>query len=167
MPAKALPAPPPTPDLPPKAVPAPTVAAPRTQVAVPAAPVEKKAPAAKSVNAQLAQARQLRDRGRSSAALDVYARALQANPGSADAHAGRGLAYLDLSQYRQAEDSFKAALDIDPSHPSALMGLAETYRYQGKRAEAVALYRRYVAAHPKGEDATAARKAIQALEESP
>jgi tetratricopeptide (TPR) repeat protein len=120
-----------------------------------------------SVSSQLAQARQLRDSGRASAALDLYARAIQATPNNADAHAGRGLAYLDLSRYRQAEESFKSALEINPSHPTALMGLAETYRYQGKRPDAVALYRKYLAAHPKGEDATAASKAIQALEESP
>jgi hypothetical protein len=45
------------------------------------------------------------------------------------------------------------------------MGLAETYRYAGRRAEAVKYYERYLATHPQGEDAVAARNAINALKE--
>jgi predicted Zn finger-like uncharacterized protein len=121
----------------------------------------------RSVKALLGEARRLRDQGKSEAALDVYGRALQADPENGDALAGRGLCYLDLSRYVPAEESFKAALAANDSHPAALMGLAETYRYEGRRADAVTYYRRYLAAHPRGEDATAARNAIQSLEERP
>ena len=113
----------------------------------------------------IAEARRLRERGRSDAALNLYGRALQLNPSSADALAGRGLCYLDLTSYPQAEESFQSALAVDESHGAALMGLAETYRYEGKRSDAVTYYRRYLVAHPKGEDAGAARNAIKALEE--
>jgi Tfp pilus assembly protein PilF len=87
------------------------------------------------------------------------------DPRSADALAGRGLCYLDLTRYARAEASFKDALETDPRHAEALMGLAETYRYEGRREEAVAVYRRYLAAHPGGEEANAARNAIDALKE--
>ncbi len=115
----------------------------------------------------LADARKLRDRGRAEAALNEYARAVDLDPGSADALAGRGLCYLDLSRYPQAEDSFRTALEADADHPAALMGLAETFRYEGRRADALTYYRRYLAAHPHGEDAAAARNAIATLAESP
>jgi tetratricopeptide (TPR) repeat protein len=115
--------------------------------------------------ALVAEGRRLRDRGRPQEALDVYARALAAASEDADALAGRGLCYLDLSQYRPAESSFEEALRADATHPDALMGLAETYRYEGRRAEAVTYYQRYLAAHPQGRDAAAARSAIEALKE--
>jgi len=115
--------------------------------------------------ALIAEGRRLRDRGRPQEALDVYARALSAASDDADALAGRGLCYLDLSRYRPAESSFEEALRADATHPDALMGLAETYRYEGRRAEAVTYYQRYLAAHPKGRDAAAARSAVEALKE--
>jgi regulator of sirC expression with transglutaminase-like and TPR domain len=45
------------------------------------------------------------------------------------------------------------------------MGLAETYRQEGKKAEALTLYQRYLAAHPDGEEAAVARSAISQLKE--
>ena len=121
--------------------------------------------APRGIKGLLADARRLRERGRAEAALATYARAVELDPSDADALAGRGLCYLDLSQYAPAEASFKAALDFDPRNGAALMGLAETYRYEGRRAEAVTYYRRFLAAHPSGEEAVAARKAISSLEE--
>jgi tetratricopeptide (TPR) repeat protein len=121
----------------------------------------------KSLRTLLGEGRRLRDQGKPEAALDAYGRALQAEPENPDALAGRGLCYLDLSRYVPAEEAFKAALAANDVHPAALMGLAETYRYEGRRADAVTYYRRYLAAHPRGEDAAAARNAIQSLEERP
>ncbi len=113
----------------------------------------------------LADARRLRARGKPEAALNMYGRAVEVEPKNADALAGRGLCYLELSQYGPAEASFHAALEADARHAEALMGLAETYRYEGRRTEAVTYYQRYLAAHPDGEDAAAARNAIDALKE--
>ena len=113
----------------------------------------------------LADARRLRERGKPDAALGAYGRAIELEPENADALAGRGLCYLELSRYAPAEASFQGALEADAQHAGALMGLAETYRYEGRRTEAVTYYRRYLAAHPEGEDAVAARNAIDALRE--
>lgn len=111
----------------------------------------------------LAEATRLRQRGQDEAALDAYGRALEKDPRNADALAGRGLCYLDLSEYRLAEASFQGALESEASHAGALLGLAETYRYEGRRADAAAYYQRYLAAHPEGRDASAARNALEAL----
>ena len=113
----------------------------------------------------LSQARKLRDRGKASQALELYGKAVEQQPLNAEALAGRGWCYLDLSQYAPAEASFQAALEADPEGADALLGLAETLRYEGKRADAVKFYERYLAAHPDGEDAVAARNAIQQLKE--
>ncbi|MFL5262786.1 MAG: tetratricopeptide repeat protein, partial [Anaeromyxobacteraceae bacterium] len=108
---------------------------------------------------------QPRDRGPAGPALEVYGRVLETAPQNADALAGRGLCYLDLSQYQQATASLEAALSVNAQHGDALMGLAETFRYEGRRAEAVQYYERYLAAHPRGESASAARNAIEAMKE--
>ena len=131
---------------------------------VPAAkPAEQQKP--RSLQRLLADARRLRERGKPDAALGTYGRAIELEPENADALAGRGLCYLDLSRYAPAEASFQAALEADEQHAGALMGLAETFRYEGRRTEAVTYYRKYLAAHPEGEDAVAARNAIDALKE--
>ncbi len=144
--------------------PAPAAAKPERR---PATAAERRvSPEVRKLRALLADARRARDRGRADAALDLYGRALQVEPANADALAGQGLCYLDLSQYGPAEKSFQSALQVDANHGAALMGLAETYRYEGRNADAVTYYRKYLAAHPSGEDAAAARNAMQALEES-
>jgi hypothetical protein len=45
------------------------------------------------------------------------------------------------------------------------MGLAETYRTQGKKAEASRYYERYLAVLPNGPEASVARSAIERLKE--
>ena len=107
----------------------------------------------------------MRDAGQTEAALTLYIRAAQEEPTNADALAGRGLCYLDLSEYAPAKASFQEALQADARNGEALMGLAETFRYEGRTAEAVKYYQEYLAAHPRGESAVAARNAIQSLKE--
>jgi predicted Zn finger-like uncharacterized protein len=119
----------------------------------------------RGAKALIAQAERLRDRGDAERALDLYGRAIDEDPGNADALAGRGMCYLDLSRYPPAEASFEAALQVAPEHADALLGLAETYRWQGKKADAIKYYERYLALHPDGEEAEVARNAIQQLRE--
>ncbi len=170
--AKAEPAPAAEPPPPARAEPA-KAAAPAPEP--PAEPPPAKAVAAKkpppakaaprTAKSLVAEARKLRERGKTSQALDLYGRAVELQPENPDALAGRGWCYLELSQYGPAEASFTAALEADPEGADALLGLAETYRYEGKRREAVKYYERYLAAHPQGEDAVAAKNAIQQLKE--
>jgi cytochrome c-type biogenesis protein CcmH/NrfG len=130
-----------------------------------APPPRREAKKADPLKALLSDARRLRNRGKAEAALELYGRALDATPENADALAGRGRCYLDLSQYAPAKESFEAALEADAQHGDALMGLAETFRYEGRRDEAVQYYERYLAAHPRGESAAAARSTIEAMKE--
>jgi hypothetical protein len=123
------------------------------------------APPSRSPKQLLAEAERLRERGAMDKALDLYDRVIEAQPGNAHALAGRGLCYLDLQQYAPAERSFRAALQADPEEEDALLGLAEAARYQGKKPEAIQHYERYLALHPDGDDAVAARNAIQQLKE--
>jgi tetratricopeptide (TPR) repeat protein len=122
-------------------------------------------PAPKGPKALLAEADRLRLRGNVERALDLYGRVVSAQPDNADALAGRGLCYVDLSQYGPAEASFQAALRLDPEQPDALLGLAETYRWQGRRADAIQYFEKYLAFHPDGDEAAVARNAIAQLRE--
>ncbi|HUK65903.1 MAG TPA: tetratricopeptide repeat protein [Anaeromyxobacteraceae bacterium] len=149
------------PPAPPSAQPAP--GGPAKVSAKPPAAAKGARPPPRGPKTLLAEAKSLRDRNQPEAALDVYAKVLSTDLGNADALAGRGACYFDLSQYGPAEASFKAAIESDPLHPGALMGLAETYRYEGRTADALAYYRRYLSAHPKGDDAVAARNAVDTL----
>jgi predicted Zn finger-like uncharacterized protein len=132
----------------------------RVQGSAPVAP-----PKARTAQNLIAQGSRLRERGKAQPALEIFNRALDIDESNPDALAGRGLCYLELSQYPEAEASFQAALQAAPENADALMGLAETYRYQGLRPDAVAYYKKYLAAHPDGADAVAATNAIEALKE--
>jgi tetratricopeptide (TPR) repeat protein len=125
--------------------------------------VVQKPAAPKGPKALLAQAERLREKGETEEALDLYGRVADEDPENVDALTGRGLCYLDLEQYPPAEASFQAALQIDPKVPDALLGLAETYRWQGKKADAIRYYERYLAADPDGEEAEVARNALEEL----
>jgi tetratricopeptide (TPR) repeat protein len=113
--------------------------------------------------ALLAEADRLRDRGQIEKALDLYGQVSGANPENVAALVGRGLCYLDLETYPPAAASFEAALGIRADDPEALLGLAETYRWQGKKADAIRYYERYLVGHPDGEEAPVARNALEEL----
>jgi hypothetical protein len=59
--------------------------------------------------------------------------------------------------------SFRAALGISPRYGDALIGIAEAYRYQGMKEEALAAYEKYLEHHPSGSKATMARKFVGEL----
>jgi hypothetical protein len=143
---------PPPPPPPPEAEPAP---APLPEPVKPAAP--------RGPKALLAQAARLLERGDAEAALELFGRVAADDPENTEALTGRGLCYLDLENFAPAEASFSAALQLDPGEADALLGLAETYRSQGKKSEAISHYERYLAQHPDGDEVEVARNALAEL----
>jgi predicted Zn finger-like uncharacterized protein len=113
----------------------------------------------------MTQGNRLRERERSEAALDAYAEAAELEPDRAEPYSGRGMAYLDLGDTQQAETEFKQALKINANYGEAIIGLAETYRSRGKKAEAIRYYERYLEILPNGPEASVARSAIERLKE--
>ncbi len=75
------------------------------------------------------------------------------------------MAYLDLGEPAQAEAEFKQSLKINPNYAEAIIGLAETYRSQGKKAEAIRYYERYLEILPNGPESSVARSEIERLKE--
>lgn len=128
-----------------------------------AKPEPKPAAAPRGPKAMLAQAARLREKGNVDQALDLYGRVADDDPENVEALAGRGSCYLDLEKYPLAEAAFKAALQVDSKQPDALLGLAEAYRWQRKKADAIKYYEKYLAVSPEGEDAPVARNALEEL----
>jgi len=107
----------------------------------------------------------LREREKAEAALDAYGRAADLNPDRAEPYAGRGLALMDMGQKLPAEAAFLQALRLNPRYGVALMGLAETYRNEGKNDEAKKYYEQYLDVLPSGPEAAVARQALQRLQQ--
>jgi predicted Zn finger-like uncharacterized protein len=111
----------------------------------------------------LAKAKKLLENGSSEAALDIFGRLVTMDPSNVEALTGRGLCYLDLENYPPAEASFEAALRLEPDDEDAMLGLAESYQNQGKKAEAIAAFEKYLARHPAADDAEVAKNALEQL----
>ena len=111
------------------------------------------------------QGDRFREREQPRNALDAYAKAAEMEPNRAEPLAGRGLALLDLGRTAPAIVAFQQALKLNPRHGLALMGLAEAYRAEGKKDEAITYYEEYLDALPNGPEAAVAKAAIKALQE--
>ncbi|MFN0063292.1 MAG: tetratricopeptide repeat protein [Myxococcaceae bacterium] len=161
----AFPSEPPAPPEPAPVAKTPEPAVPTAAQPLPEAPVSvaAKQQPPKTFEAHLMMGHRLRARERLEPALAAYDKALQLRPGNADALTGKGLVLLDLENLRDAEDSFLGALKANPTSLDALMGLAETYRAQGRKADAVRYYEQYLSLAPDGPEAPVARSAIQKL----
>jgi predicted Zn finger-like uncharacterized protein len=154
----------PEPPAPPPPPPEPTPEPPAAKAPEPT-PEAKPKPKAASLKQQLAEAKRLRENNKSEQALDIYGRITAEDPENVEALAGRGLCYFDLEQYAPAEASLQEALRLSPTQGDALLGLAETYRAMGRKAEAIAMFEKYLAAYPGGDEAAVARNAINQLKE--
>jgi Flp pilus assembly protein TadD len=80
-------------------------------------------------------------------AVDSYEGALHLDPSDVEAEIHLGNLYAGLKRYSDAETKFRAALELQPKSPQALLGLAQTLDAQ-KKPEAAAAYRDYLAVQP-------------------
>jgi predicted Zn finger-like uncharacterized protein len=122
-----------------------------------------RAEAVRNFDWYMSQAKKLRDRRRSTAALDAYAKAAEMRPDRAEPLAGKGYSFLDLGEHASAEASFQEALKVNPSYGAALIGLAQTYQADQRKDKALEYYEKYLEALPDGPDASTARGAVQKL----
>jgi tetratricopeptide (TPR) repeat protein len=111
----------------------------------------------------VARADKLAENGDCGGATRYYEKALEARPGGVEALTGIGYCFLDRKDYGKALLNFRAALGISPRYGEALIGMAESYRYQGKKEEAAEYYRRYLEHNPGGGKAGMARKFLDEL----
>ena len=86
--------------------------------------------------------------GRLDAAADAFRRALQIDPGYADAHRNDGVCRLRAGDEAGAEDRFREALRLRPDYPEALYNLLALLRRQERYPEAVEVADRLVRLRP-------------------
>ena len=81
------------------------------------------------------------------AAAESYESALRLDPRDVETVIHLGNLYAGLKRYSDAEARFRAALELEPKSPQALLGLAQSLDAQ-KKPEAAAAYRDYLAVQP-------------------
>jgi tetratricopeptide (TPR) repeat protein len=80
-------------------------------------------------------------------AVESYEAALRLDPRDVETIIHLGNLYVGLKRYSDAETKFRAALEIEPKSPQALLGMAQALDAQ-KKPEAAAAYRDYLAVQP-------------------
>lgn len=70
------------------------------------------------------------------AAVQHFEIAMQLHPTFFEAELGLGTAYMDLSEWENAEASLRRAIVINPKNPNALCALGEVYLHAGRLVEA-------------------------------
>jgi adenylate cyclase len=75
-------------------------------------------------------------------------RALELDPGLADAHASRGIALFTAREYGEAEIEFRRALDLDPTSFEANFFHGRTCHVRGQFERAAAFYQRTISLKP-------------------
>ncbi len=101
----------------------------------------------------LEQGRQLEDRDQLTAAAESYRRALEIEPGRAEAHFNLGNVLRDLGRPGEAEQCFRRALEADAAMAEAWYNLADVMEESDRLDEAVAALRRALALCPDYADA--------------
>ncbi len=144
-----------------RSVPGPLLASPDAGKSKTVAKVE----APEDFNGYMDQGDRLREREQPRSALAAYAKASEMEPARPEPFTGSGLALLDLGKTTSAIAAFKQALKIDPRYGLALMGLAEAYRTEGNKEEAIRYYEKYLEVLPDGPEAEVAKTAIKDLQE--
>jgi len=82
-----------------------------------------------------------------SGAVESYEGALRLDPRDVETVIYLGNLYVGLKRYSDAETRFRAALEMEPKSPQALLGLAQALDAE-KKPEAAAAYRDYLAVQP-------------------
>jgi type IV pilus assembly protein PilF len=85
------------------------------------------------------------EQGQTTVALDELKKSIAADPSYSDAYSFRGLIYMQLNDFRFAEDSFKKALSIHPQDSNVLHNLAWLLCQQARYPAALELFTQVLA----------------------
>lgn len=116
-----------------------------------------------SASARCIRAERLLEQGKVAAAEAIFEEVLRDKPTYARARTGLGYVALEQNRPHQALRHFRPV--ARRGRGDALIGLGQTYRKLGKRRDALASYRRYVALHPFGSRLSIAKRQIELLSE--
>jgi tetratricopeptide (TPR) repeat protein len=92
-----------------------------------------------NLSAQLVASAALMGQRKFPESRQVLENLLKTNPGSPDVYYQLGIAGLSESKFKDAEDAFRHAYQLNPANPRGLMGMVETAMAQNKPEQALAL----------------------------
>jgi tetratricopeptide (TPR) repeat protein len=92
-----------------------------------------------NMNARLLEAAALADQKRYGESKALLNAMVKAAPGSPEIHFQLGMVALAENRYKDAEDSFKKAYELNPANSRGLMGMVETDMAQNKKDAALEL----------------------------
>jgi Flp pilus assembly protein TadD len=125
--------------------------------------VEAAATGADDYEAQLGEARRLREAGRLPEAIAGYRRALATRDTSAaEAELGRTLS--EAARPAAAIDAFRRAVELDAANAAAYIALGEACLGEQRLVDARWAFERYLALEPQGDRADAARAALRRID---
>jgi tetratricopeptide (TPR) repeat protein len=87
------------------------------------------------------------------AAKDAYQRAIELDPGHADAHVNLGRILHEQGDAASAEEHYRAATEADPEHETAAFNLGVALEDLGRSDDAIAAYESAIALDPENADA--------------
>ncbi len=87
--------------------------------------------------------------GNENAAIDAYQRALQLDPGAAQAHSNLGAVFTRIGHLAEAQAHLNHALTTHPTMATALMNLAMLHESANRPADALAAYDRLLEKEPE------------------
>jgi tetratricopeptide (TPR) repeat protein len=93
-------------------------------------------------------------------AMELYTKALQLKPQSVEALTGMGYCYIDAKLFASAHSEFRAALTVSSKYEPALLGIADAYRQQGLKDQAIDAYKACLEVHP---GSVAAKRQLEQL----
>lgn len=101
-----------------------------------------------NVNARLVESAALMGQKKFGDSRQLLDAMLKANPNSADVVFQLGVVNMAEGKWKEAEDAFRKAYELNPANPRGLMGMVETDMAQNKTEEALKLLRAELAKAP-------------------
>ncbi|MEN8262956.1 MAG: tetratricopeptide repeat protein [Nitrospirota bacterium] len=92
------------------------------------------------------------DYGKHRKAAELFQKAVEINPDSAEAHYNLGVAYGNLGMFQKAVKAYKRAVDLDPGHEKAYCNLGIVYEEAGNYKEAIEVYEKAIRMNPGSAD---------------
>lgn len=121
------------------------------------------APAVMTTAQLLNRAKLLRGNDRTKEALAIYEKITDEDSSNIQAHLGMGWCYIDMGYTTPAITSFKQVLAININNAEAYYGLAEAYKAQKNKNEAIKNYQLFIQLAPNHPEAGIAKRAMENL----
>jgi len=105
----------------------------------------------------------LLQQGEAEQALPYFRRYAELAPDDPNAHDSLAEGLLNAGQLEESAAEYTKALDLNPAFTNSRFMLGEVYRRMGSNEPAIAAYRRFLEQVPEGNQADAARAALETL----